>query len=106
MHFFSSHIVILYNASFIPPQSCISNDEQFSRQDVLNFFLHLFANIQMLLFAAYFHHKNGYLTVGKPPYQPLVEEFLQGCEWNGIPRVDLNAPYVEGRDFFLLFYDL
>lgn len=48
-------------------------------------------------FSAYFHHKNGFLTVGKPPYQPLVEEFLQGCEWSGIPRVDLNAPYTEGK---------
>ncbi len=45
---------------------------------------------------AQFHHKNGFLTVGKPPYQPLVEQFLQGCEWNGIPRVDLNGPYKEG----------
>ncbi|OXA57469.1 glucose dehydrogenase [FAD, quinone] isoform X2 [Folsomia candida] len=48
------------------------------------------------VFEPQFHHKNGFLTVGKPPYQPLVEQFLQGCEWNGIPRVDLNGPYKEG----------
>ena len=82
-----------------PPRDVLA--ERKPHSSIFQCILHFLSGIVdlnfMLLLTAFFHRAGGPLSIGRPSYNPLVDEFLRASAWNGIPRVDLNGPYKEGE---------